>query len=69
MATYSEIQDYIRAKDGFSVKTCWIADIKRSHGLITRSAPNRIDPLRPTYPCPIEKRPSIEAALRHFDML
>jgi len=69
MATYSELEAYSRKQSGCAIKTCWIADVKRRHGLITRSAPNRIDPSKPKYPCPADKRPVIEQALRHFGMI
>ncbi|WP_263365557.1 RNA methyltransferase [Edaphobacter bradus] len=69
MATYSEIQDYVRSKDGFTVKTCWIAHIKAEHGLTTRLAPNRFDPSRRHHPCPPDKRSPIESAMRHFRMI
>jgi hypothetical protein len=69
MATYQQIQKYIRAKDGFAVKTCWIAHVKSDHGLPMREAPNRISSAKREQPCPPEKRPAIEAALRHFKMI
>lgn len=37
MATYREIQDDIRSKEGLVVKTCWIAHVKELNGLGTRS--------------------------------
>jgi hypothetical protein len=69
MATYKDIQAYIRKINGFTVKTCWIADVRAGYGLTTRVAPNRIDPSKPVYPCPPEKRSPIEGALRHFGMI
>jgi hypothetical protein len=41
--TYAEIQKLASRKLGVkpsSVSTCWIAEVKRSHGLTTRRAPN-----------------------------
>jgi hypothetical protein len=69
MATYAEIRDYIRRRNRFTVKTCWIADAKARYGLTATVAPNRIDASRPVYPCPPEKRSAIVAALRHFKMI
>lgn len=69
MATYRDIQDRVRAANGFVPKTCWIADVKNSLGLTTRRAPNRHDPDRRVHPCPIEKRAAIEEALRHFRLI
>lgn len=28
MATYKEIQAYVKKQKGYSIKTCWIADMK-----------------------------------------
>ena len=39
--TYKEIQKYYKNKYNGSIKTCWIADIKRQLGLPTRKAYNR----------------------------
>lgn len=68
MATYKEIQNYIKEKYRFSVKTCWIADIKNRFGLITRSAPNRKGEQR-VHPCPKNKEVYIIEALKYFKMI
>ncbi|MGI9256036.1 MAG: hypothetical protein ACR2PY_03780 [Salinispira sp.] len=39
--TYKAIQAEYRARYGKTVKTCWIAHIKRDHDATTRVAPNR----------------------------
>ncbi len=69
MATYKEIQERVRRTDGFTPKTCWIADIKAQHGLTTREAPNRMDGSGRKHPCPRNKRSAIEAAMRHLGMI
>jgi len=68
MATYKQIQGWVKKNYGFIPKTCWIADIKSKAGLKMRKAPNRIGSER-LYPCPPEKEESIHAALRHFGMI
>jgi hypothetical protein len=68
MATYREIQDYVRKHDGFAPKSCWIAHVMSDHGLTTRQAPNRINVTERKHPCPETKRPAIMTALRHFGM-
>ena len=68
MATYREIIDHVRENDGFVAQTCWIADVKASHGLTKGPAPNRLDPKRKVKPCPPSKRAAIERALSHFGM-
>ncbi len=40
MATYKEIENYVRSNFGFVPKTCWIADVKSSFGLTKRIAYN-----------------------------
>ena len=69
MATYKEIQGYIKDKYGFTVKTCWIADMKEQCSIPMRVAPNRIDPNSRVKPCPEEKKQAIIEAFRHFDMI
>lgn len=69
MATYKDIQAHVRSVNGFVPKTCWIAHVMADHGLTRRQAANRHDHLVRTHPCPLDKRPAIEAALRHFGHL
>lgn len=69
MATYREIQEWVRAKSGFVPKTCWIAHVKSDSGLIERNASNRFDHPTRVHPCPSNRRAAIEAALRHFGMV
>ena len=68
MATYKEIQDYVKAKHGFVPKTCWIADIKNQHGIPMRKAPNRQGEQR-VHPCPSEKRSVITQSLRELGVI
>ncbi len=67
--TYQNIRGYVFGEVGFLVETCWIADVKRSNGIPMRAAPNRKSPSSQVKPCPPEKRPAIEAALRHYGMI
>lgn len=69
MATYTQIEKYIKEKNLFVPKPCWIAHVKSHYGLTTRTAPNRISPAARRYPCPPNKWPAIEAAFRHFGMI
>lgn len=68
MATYKEIQNYIKEKYGFTVKTCWITDIKNKFGLTQRRAYNRRSFQR-LHPCPKNKKRQIIEALRYFKMI
>lgn len=69
MATYKEIQNYIKEKHGYVTQTCWIAHTKALCGIQTRTAPNRIDSNKRVKPCPEEKVKDIQEAFRHFGML
>jgi hypothetical protein len=66
MATYREIQEDIRRRHQITVKTCWIADIKRRHGKTSRLASNRLDPKKVKYPCPQDKQRLIEESLKRL---
>jgi hypothetical protein len=43
MLTYKELQTMHKKEFGKTLKSCWIADVKRELGLIKRIAHNRID--------------------------
>jgi len=68
MATYKQIQAWVKQQYGFVPKTCWIADVKAQCGLSVRQAPNRQGAER-VAPCPPERVEPIRAALRHFGMI
>lgn len=68
MATYKQIQDYVKSIYGFQPKTCWIADVKEQAGLPVRRAWNRAGDEREV-PCPHEKKAAILDALDHFLMI
>jgi hypothetical protein len=68
MATYSQIQRWVKWSYGFTPKTCWIAHCKEIYGLPVRNSPNRQGSAR-MVPCPPEKRSMIKAAFEHFGML
>jgi hypothetical protein len=64
MATYEEIQDFIKQKYGFTQKTCWIAHVKEICGLPVRK--NRLG--ERSHPCPPERIENIKDAFKHFKM-
>lgn len=69
MATYRDIQNDVRKRHGFAVKSCWIAHVKELNGLRPRVAANRLSRTRREVPCPPEIRPIIEASMRRLGML
>ena len=69
MATYKDIQSYVKSKYGFLPKTCWIAHMKEICGLPVKTSPNRYDPDKREKPCPLEKQSAIRDAFHHFKMI
>ena len=65
MATYKEIQEYVKKEHNVSVKTCHIAFVKRAKCIPMRT--NRTKAYK--YPCPAKYFPYIEEALKHFSMI
>lgn len=66
MATYKEIQTFVKRKHGFVPKTCWIAHVKELCDLPVRKAWNRAG--ERTHPCSPEKVEAIKDAFKHFKM-
>jgi hypothetical protein len=66
--TYREIRAYVYSRHRFSPRTGWIAHVKELSGLTLRQTHNRRSPAR-VDPCPPERPPAIEEALRHFGVL
>ncbi len=69
MATYKEIQSYVRNESGFVPKTCWIAHVKETCGLSPRVASNRKDNGVRQFPCPDNRAEAIKRALHYFRMI
>ncbi len=68
MATYKEIQAWVKARYGWLPRTCWIAHRKEMNGLPRRNAHNR-QGLARLVPCPADKRDAIFTAFQQFGML
>ena len=67
MATYNQIQKWIKENYGYVPKTCWIAHVKEICGMARRTSPNRMGPTR-KYPCPDDKIDDIKKAFKFFGM-
>lgn len=52
MATYKQIQEYVKDNHGYTAKTCWIAHMKEVSGLQPRMSPRRHSPHKRVHPCP-----------------
>jgi hypothetical protein len=68
LATYDEIRAWLKERYGYTAQNCWIADVKARHGLTGRMAHNRSGSKR-VKPCPADRVPHIEEALRHLGAL
>jgi hypothetical protein len=69
MATYKEVQDYVKSNYGFVPKTCWIAHMKEICGVPVKVAPNRYSVEKREKPCPPEKMTAIKNAFVYFKMI
>ena len=69
MATYKQIQEYIKIKYGFASKSCWIAHMKELTGQNVKVSYNRIDINKRKYPCPPDKMDAIKEAFTYFNMI
>lgn len=69
MATYKQIQEYIKQKHGYTAKTCWIAHMKEVCGLKPKISPNRHSSNSRVHPCPPAKQHDVKEAFRHFNMI
>ncbi|MFX0150964.1 MAG: hypothetical protein ACFFAJ_09300 [Candidatus Hodarchaeota archaeon] len=63
MATYKEIQVWVKQNYGFSPKTCWIAHVKEICGLKAKPAWNRAHSNKRQEECPIKKQEAIKKSL------
>ncbi|WP_313638298.1 hypothetical protein [Paenibacillus sp.] len=69
MATYKQIQEYVKQKHGYIPKTCWIAHMKELSGLHPKMSPRRYSPNARVQPCPIEKQDDIKESFQYFKMI
>ena len=65
MPTYQQIAECVRHRTGRSVRTCWIAEVKRELGLTTRVAWNRGQG-RGAPPCPDLYKEAVRHCLASF---
>lgn len=68
--TYKMIQEYVEKKYGFRIHTAYIAEVKRSLGLMMYDAPNAVKELKqPRKHPPKEKVEAIKDALKYFEII
>lgn len=69
MATYKEIQTYIKNEYGYAAKSCWIAYMKELSGLKPGDSLRRISSTERAFPCTENKQVDIKATFKHFNMI
>jgi len=69
MATYKQIQDYVKNKHGYIPKSCWIAHVKEICGLNPKTATNRQAGVGRAHPCPKNKQDDLRQAFLHFELI
>ena len=68
--TYKMIQEYVEMKYEVKVHTAYIAEVKRSLGLIVYDAPNVVEKLKqPRKHPPVEKIEAIKDALKYSKVI
>ena len=66
--TYQQASNVYKKRYGRTVKTCWIADVKRKHKKTKHKSWNRIG-IKPKYPCPDSVFPKLEKILKELKMI
>ncbi len=66
--TYKQLQDKYRRQHGRSVKSCWIAHIKRDHGKTLRRAHNR-GRGQAKYLCPPSIYPKLKSIMKQYRVI
>ena len=69
MATYKQIQDYIKEKHDYIPRGTWIAHAKELCGLNPMMAHTRRSPNIRINPCPKDKLDDLREAFEHFKMI
>lgn len=69
MATYKQIQDYVKEIYGYTPRTTWIAHMKEICGLNPKMAATRRSPIKRVNPCPPDRQDDLRKAFIYFKML
>lgn len=59
MGNYTKIQDEYKRQYGRTVKSCWIADLKRELKIPTKVSKRRINPNEIANKCPVTIKPKL----------
>ncbi|MCL2224868.1 MAG: hypothetical protein FWB96_07875 [Defluviitaleaceae bacterium] len=69
MATYKDIQAYIKERHGYLARGTWIAHMKEICGLNPARAINRRSCAKRINPCPPHRQNDIRQAFIHFKLI
>jgi len=69
MATYKQIQDYVKEHHGYLPRATWIAHMKELCGLNPKMAVTRHSPSARVNPCPPHKQEDLRKAFLHFNLI
>ena len=69
LATYKQIQEYVKKEYGYTPKSCWIAHMKEVCGLKPRISPRRHSVDSRVHPCPPSKQNDLVETFKHFNMI
>mgnify|MGYP006952611412 CR=1 FL=1 len=69
MATYKQIQGFVKQQYGYIPKSCWIAHMKEVCGLNPKLSARRNSVASRVHPCPLERQDDIRHSFEHFKMI
>ena len=69
IATYTQIQAYIKEHYGYTAKSCWIAHMKEECGLQPKISPRRYSKEKRVHPCPTTKQADLLETFKYFKMI
>lgn len=69
MATYKEIQDYVKEHYGYMPRATWIAHAKELYGLNPKPAATRRSLDKRVNPCPPDRQEDLKNAFLHFKLI
>ena len=69
IATYKQIQNYVKELHGYTPRGTWIAHMKEICGLNPKMAATRRSPTSRINPCPPDKQDDLKKAFIHFKLI
>jgi hypothetical protein len=69
MATYTQIQEYVKERHGYLPRATWIAHMKEICGLNPKPAATRHSLDKRVNPCPPHRQEDLRQAFIHFKLI